>query len=423
VGDLLAAAWTRGAKADIAKYRDKKDIRPTNLEGDSVHYLVPIAANDVEFAEHKNTIFAAARSITHLGWGIDMVAADASVLSEVEVTALPGERWLPAETPASVRLRVPIKGTLDDLMRKHSDFLHRIVFHDRGKKFSPNHVPPLTAFHIVGYRRATDPPPRRFAAFHLRHPTEDRSAVFAIIRANCVAAMIRHAIAEVAGNQGRPNEWIDRYAHGHRHDESPLPRFSYIPLPSIERRRDRSTVLGSIRRTLVAELIDSAETHLPWARQMLPGQFLTDEHKGERRAMLAPLNASDWVLQRYTGESATWATVTPVILPGSDDGKFSKAEKLFFKALRHAGYSCNALAELEFRNGSFWPGGDLALRFRRPDYLEKNYWSVYHVRLRWREPIKGPLALGAGRHCGLGIFAATTERESNDDQDARPARR
>src|SRR5262245_64604221 len=49
-------------------------------------------------------------------------------------------------------------------------------------------------------------------------------------------------------------------------------------------------------------------------------------------AMLAPLNESDWVLRQYTGSSDTWATVTPMVLPGSDDGKFAKAEKLFFKA-------------------------------------------------------------------------------------------
>ena len=57
----------------------------------------------------------------------------------------------------------------------------------------------------------------------------------------------------------------------------------------------------------------------------------------------------------------------------------------------------------------FWPGGDLALRFRRPDYLRMDHWSVYHMRLRWRQPLRGPLALGAGRHCGLGIFAAMND--------------
>jgi CRISPR-associated protein Csb2 len=58
------------------------------------------------------------------------------------------------------------------------------------------------------------------------------------------------------------------------------------------------------------------------------------------------------------------------------------------------------LVELEFRNVSFWPGSELALGFQRPDYLKKDHWSVYHTRLRWKQSIKGPLAIGAGRHCG-----------------------
>ena len=119
----------------------------------------------------------------------------------------------------------------------------------------------------------------------------------------------------------------------------------------------------------------------------------------ERTLLLARTN-EDWVLHRYVDRLDIWATVTPVVLPGSDEGKFAKAEKLFFKALGHAGYSPDALAEPEFHNVSFWPGGDLALQLQRPDYLKEAYWSVYHVRLRWKHPFQGPIALGAGRLVG-----------------------
>jgi CRISPR-associated protein Csb2 len=261
----------------------------------------------------------------------------------------------------------------------------------------------------VGYRRATDPPPARWAAFRLRHPVEDRAAVFGMTRCNAVAAMIRNATGRIAEEQGRPLEWIDRYVHGHRRGGEPsLPRFSYLPLPSVERRRGQGVVLGAIRRMLLAELTETSESHVSWARQMLPGQLLQDDKSGAAKALLTTLGAGDWVLQRYTELSDVWASVTPVVLPGSDEGKFAKAEKLFAKALHHAGYSAEALAELEFRNVSFWPGGEPASRFQRPDYLRKGWWSVYHVRLRWKQTVKGPLALGAGRHCGLGIFAATS---------------
>src|SRR5262249_8589346 len=148
VGDILAAAWRRGANADIAEYREKKDIRPTHLEGNGVHYLFPIAANGADVAEHKNLISTAARNITHFGWGIDMVAADASVITDDVADALMGERWLPAENSGALGLRVPIEGTFSDLMRKHDAFVNRIAFHE-ARRFSSKPVPPLSAFRIA----------------------------------------------------------------------------------------------------------------------------------------------------------------------------------------------------------------------------------------------------------------------------------
>ncbi len=407
VGDKVAGSWSRGGAASIADYRTEKDVRPTHLTGDAVHYLYPLADGDTEFAKHRETLSAAARSVTHLGWGIDMVAANATILSEEQADKLPGERWQPTAAAAANGYRVPIAGTLTALSARHTAFLNK--FSNAPNR--PDSVPPLSPgfdFRIVGYRRPTNPPANLSVAFKLLDPENDRFARFPATCANCVAAMTRHASAKAATHQRK--EWVDSYIHGHRPaGGEPMPRFSYLPLPSIERRSERAQVVSDIRRVVLAELIEASESRLLWARQMLPGQFLIEEKSGKPKAMLAPLNEHDWVLRKYTGSSDTWATVTPVVLPGSDEGKFAKAEKLFFKALRHAGYSSDALAELEFRSVSFWPGGDLALSFQRPDYLKKDHWSVYHMRLRWRQRMKGPLALGAGRHCGLGLFAATNE--------------
>jgi CRISPR-associated protein Csb2 len=404
VGDKVGASWSRGnSAAAIGDYRTEKDVRPTYVHGDAVHYLYPISDQKEEFPAHRECIATAARHSTHLGWGIDVVVASSSVISENEAAKLSGERWLRSESRATLELRVPMMRTLEALMHRHDAFLHRLVRDDRGNE-SLVPVLPLSSYRVVGYRRSTDPPSRRYVGFRLRHPEEDRPAVFFMTRANSVAAMTRNATANAAKQQ--PSDWIDRYVHGHRDPGAPtLPRFSYIPLPPIMHRGEHGTVLGSVRRVLLAELVDSAESHIGWARQVLPGQFLKDEKTGSRKAMLSPLSASDWVLGKYIEPADTWATTTPVVLPGSDDGRFIKAEKLFFKALGHAGYSPDALAELEFRNVSFWPGADLALHFQRPDYLRRGCWSVYHVRLRWKHAIKGPMALGAGRHCGLGIFA------------------
>jgi CRISPR-associated protein Csb2 len=410
--DKVAGAWSRGNMSNVgdanqATHRTMKTVRPRHFripddEFAAVHYLWEFTSDTAaDFDRHKETLFAAARSIVALGWGIDSAVGHAQVLTGEESDKLPGERWRPATGTGGTALRTPCSGSLAALCKRHQRFLDRLPLNDG---FFP--VPPLTAFRVAGYRRVSDIRGHPYVAFKLLDPVFERLACFSATRANSVAAMTRHATAGSARQQ--PQDWVDSYVHGHQTTgKDTKPRFSYLPLPTIEHRGKSGCAVDGIRRVALAQLIEPSAKYQSWARKMLPGQFLIDNNSGERRAMLAPLNDSDWVLRQYTESSDTWATVTPVVLPGSDEGKFAKAEKLFFKSLRHAGYDPDALAELEFRNVSFWPGGDLSLSFQRPVYLMNGCWSVYHVRLRWRQAVKGPLALGAGRHCGLGIFAGT----------------
>src|SRR5207245_2787548 len=117
-------------------------IRPTWLRGgETVHYLFPLADGH---CPHLEVLSAAARRITHFGWGVDMVVGNATVLSEEEVARMPGECWRPVEDVSADGLRVPIDGTLNDLASKHNAFLNRLS--DDG--FVP--VPPLTAYTVVG---------------------------------------------------------------------------------------------------------------------------------------------------------------------------------------------------------------------------------------------------------------------------------
>ena len=406
IGDKVAASWTRGGTAAIADHRAEKDVRPTHLDGDAVHYLIDLADVDQDFATHRETLTAAARHITHLGWGIDMVIGNAAVISEADAAQLSGERWLPTEVPCAGGLRVPREGTVDELIRKHDAFLHRLVRDARGNE-SFNPVPPLSAFRLVGYCRTTDAPSRPYAAFAFYRPDENKMRSFPATRAIAVAGMVRYLAGKMARQTGHcdpdsdRDQWVNEYVMGHGESDGLRARFSYLPLPTIR----PPNVLGDIRRVIVAEPPSGTGVHAAWASQTLRGQILLSEQQREE-ALLMPLASGDTVLRHYAATSETWATVTPLVLPGSDEGKRAKAEKLFAKALRHAGYSSEALVDVEFRNVSFWPGGELASEFQRPDYLKRGYWSVYHVRLRWRQPIRGPIALGAGRHCGLGVFAA-----------------
>ena len=139
-GDLVTAAWARGnGDAKFASLNVEKDVLPTRLlGGDAIHYLweLPGVVPDsvLGFLE---TLSAATRSITHLGWGVDMVAATGKALPAEGVAELKGHVWRPVPT-GGTPLRVPIDGTLKSLRERHGRFLTRLT----GDAFSP--VPPLS---------------------------------------------------------------------------------------------------------------------------------------------------------------------------------------------------------------------------------------------------------------------------------------
>ena len=77
VGDKIAKSWSGGREGSIADYRTEKDVRPVTLLDEAVHYLWRLDDADWQECErHLPTLRTAARAITHLGWGVDMVAAD-----------------------------------------------------------------------------------------------------------------------------------------------------------------------------------------------------------------------------------------------------------------------------------------------------------------------------------------------------------
>lgn len=395
--DIVAGAWSRGnMRVSIADHRTEKIVRPTHLAGDAVHYLFPLAGTCPYF----DVLREAARSITHLGWGIDMVAGDAAIIGEDEVAKLTGEVWRPVPDGGGTALRVPRVGTLDALIAKHEAFLNRLS----ADGFKP--VPPLAAFDVVHYRRATDPAARPFVAFSILKPDASGNRAFDTVR-RCrdVAAWIRHATARVC--DGWPFGSIEGFVHGHDGPDKQLKgeraneRFMYLPLPTINPALHR---VEAIRRVLVAAP-PGFSSRVDWIRRRLPGQDLTAPD-GEVTGLLNLLPTSDWVLSRYTQPARTWSTVTPVVWPGHDDCDAGKAERILRKAFVHSGLAPEFVAgieELEWRTVGFRAGVDLAYRYQRPDHMNGR---MYHVRVRFPHPVSGPISVGAGRYRGFGLFAA-----------------
>ena len=124
----------------------------------------------------------------------------------------------------------------------------------------------------------------------------------------------------------------------------------------------------------------------------------------------------DGVRDAYTQNWSDWASVTPVILPGHDDHKPEKTVKLIHKALAQCGI--DQACEFEWSSFSHFrkmlgahkyvrdesaPNGKRMVNYIRPDHLLEQ--TAVHLRIKFPKPVPGPIAIGAGRHCGFGLMA------------------
>jgi CRISPR-associated protein Csb2 len=424
--DLLVPAWKSGDVTKATK-REQKLVRPTQLSGEAVHYLFPLTEDDAETQKHLEVLKAAARSITHLGWAIDMVAVDADVISEEQADKLPGHRWRPVPT-GGVPLRVPKAGTLADLMRKHAAFLGRLS----ADGFHP--VPPLSCLEVVPYFSPTAGgamPAQSVAAFEIHRTIEDQETASGrskfrpfhhVRRVATVAGMVRHATATIARRIiGWSDEEVMRLVEGHGDGKDGQAtsddRLQFLPLPSIT-----PVGVSGIRRVLV---VGPPGFDLAPLRRQLNGVELIDLDTNKPIAMLSGVARTDKGLIPYLGESEVWSTVTPVILPGYDDpdGLRKKLKErinaneqkhllqrldarilsLIWKAFHQAGWTADALdgASVEYRTVGWFRGLDLAKAYDLPPLK----YPRYHLRVRFPRPVRGPLAVGAGRYRGFGLLA------------------
>ncbi|MCI0387987.1 MAG: type I-U CRISPR-associated protein Csb2 [Acidobacteria bacterium] len=394
-----------------------KTFRPTlMLDPPVIHYIWPIDKCDPDTIK---SICEVARSLTTFGWGIDMAYADAQLISGDEIKGLFGVRWYPRPCVMqdSGLLRVPVvdpdtqENTLDDLRRSHQSALARI---DHGKPL--NNVEKPKVFDHVFYESRERPLTRPYIVFELRR--DDGS--FFTYPANKlvhIAGMVRHlAIEEMTKSppDGVDNDWVEAYVAGHARPGAIEHRqLSYLPLASI----GHTHTDPSVRRVMIAAPLGD-DRFLGHLAIRLNGQQLipTPETKLEHPPTLVRVR-SDKVAPLYTLPASAWASVTPVILPGHNDHKPDKTRKLIEKALAQSGIEqpCEFewTAFSHFRKSLSAHKYDREKRptgYFRPDHLLTQ--TAVHLKLRFNDGVEvhGPLMIGAGRHCGFGLFARMDDR-------------
>ena len=434
--DIVARAWSRGGDsttgdANPATHRTMKTVRPTYLDDSPVWFLWGL---DADATPEASVIAAAARRLIALGWGVDLVVADGTIRSKVEVSAISGIRWTPRPSGDADRLRVPVTGTLDDILGRHRRFLARL----QSDNFDA--PPPLTTYATVVYQPEAVRAPHPVAVFSLLNTSSTGFRAFdAPKQALTVAGMTRHATKAAATRSRWPESWVNQVVLGHaeRHGDSHVPvesrRFAYVPLPSIEH-RDGGEWVGGVRRVMVTLLGTEPDGEIAWVSRALTGQPLVSENDGRQTAVLGTLRKGDAVTSRYIRASSTWTSVTPVVLPGYDDPAHcrrrlgrgvsaaeqknllrklgSRTDRLIRKAIVQAGFSPELAehAHVEWRRVGFLAGTELADRYGVPDHLKR--FTRLHVRIEWRDSgdrpvdVAGPVIVGGGRFYGLGVFAA-----------------
>ena len=177
--------------------------------------------------------------ITHLGWGIDQVVADATLIDQ-GFTAPDWGAVAAAYTSGATAAAVHCCGSLAALMKRHVQFLNRLQ-----GGWTP--VSPLSAFDQVPYRRETDPVPRPQAVLRLVDGNEDAVA-YSHARLVDIAGMVRHAAIEVISRNSprdlrglSPQQWVRsirrRSCASRRRIGRPISRSALVRPASVDRPR------------------------------------------------------------------------------------------------------------------------------------------------------------------------------------------
>lgn len=405
-GDLMIAAWRRGnTQASMADHRIEKDLLPTRMlppEGElaAIRFIYGVS-DAAEFAGAGEIISQAARSITHLGHGIDMVAAEVTEIDAEAVDGLPGDHWIP-QPGGTVRLRAARGDTVDGLVRRYQAYLQRIG--EDG--FNP--VPPLSQFEVVDYRPKSAAVGRPFVVFELLRDDDSRFS-YPQHKFVHVAGMVRHlAIESMLRSRpaGTSEEWVERYVAGHaRAGDAHHRQFSYLPLPSI----GHPHVDPAVRRVIVAAPVGD-ERFVAHLKKLLSGQQLQPTSQTRIPNPPTLVAARTQLPAGYISPAHRWASVTPVILPGHDDRNPRKTHRLIEKALRQSGVE--QPCRFEWSAFSQFPKSLPAHKYDRhghrqgyirPDHLLNQ--TAIHLMLHFDAQVPGPLAVGSGRHCGFGVMA------------------
>lgn len=358
-----------------------------------------------------------ADNLYQLGRGVDMAWANAEVLddevaAEAKLIEYQGVLYRPSEgedSSGGTVLDCPEDGSLKSLEDRYKAGAQR--FHRNGNRIEFANAP-KPRFRSMAYNS-----PATRLLFDLRRTTDIGSpfAPWPLKNAAALVLKLRDGAVDKFKNLNRPapldEGTVGKVLIGRDATEADKAlRVRIVPLPSIGHpHADRS-----IRRVLVEVPPDCPirTDDVAWAFAGLPIKPLdVDESTGELLSSPVELVRADEdsMLTHYgignAGiSSRLWRSVTPLALPAGQQRDIHEV----IQALRHAGFR-HRVANVHVQREPFDAGGERAEPFADGTRFPKH--QLWHVEIEFSEAINGPLLLGNGRYCGLGLMSPVQQIE------------
>ena len=401
-----------GDPARVSEIRVGKQWRPCFFDPhEPVLYLWDFESGSAE----ATRICGIAERLYQLGRGVDMAWASGQVLDRNEAAALLESYSGSIRRPRGAgETATPRSGTLDSLVNRYQSKRRRLTTVGTGRKSRQLFAqPPKVSFRRTGY----DTPPRRLH-FELRgseggfspRPLASAAPLITGLR-DAAAARLQEFLPQELG-------LFERLIIGRGAGPADLAqRIRLIPIPSI----GAPHTDPSIRRVVV-EIPPDCPIRVDDLRWAFAGLRPHDPLTGEAWPGSLVSTDDSQMADRFGRPGRVFRSMTPVALSAARrrrvvdaNGKAAeersreerRAANAVVQALRHAGIQARP-SDILVQKEPFQRRGVRAELFADGSRFSKH--ALWHLELRFRESVYGPLTLGDGRFCGLGLMEPVPHR-------------
>ena len=404
-----------GDPGRVSEIRTDKHWRPCFFDPDQpVVYVWDFDSGETE----AERVCGIAERLYQLGRGVDVAWAVADILPRDQadgvLMAHAGTLYAPGGSGEGGEVACPHSGTLASLVERHEQARGRLVWNlSDGMPRQLFAQPPKASFRGVGYQA----PPRRLH-FELR----DESA-FAPrplrLAAPLVAGLRDAAASKLQTALPAQAAMFEKLIVGRGAGPRDLDlRIRMTPLPSI----GAAHTDLSIRRVMI-DIPAQCPIRVEDLRWAFAGLAPCDPETGEVWPGRLVSTEDSRMADRFSRDGRIFRSVTAVALSaavrrrlgaGEDSAIKDAGERLreevraagaVVQALRHAGVRTRP-TDIRVQREPFQRRGAMAERFADGSRFSKH--GLWHLELQFPHAIPGPLIIGDGRFCGLGVMAPTT---------------